>query len=324
MLKYLLSMFPASIDSQSASNSLSPLALAFLTGRTSAAKLLISAGADQTTRDSTAKNLVHQSLIAMSNQSSIDISKLRDLLALIDKRLIKSLFTERCRDNPGSLTPLAYWLTWMNQRYSSSRAKLVPEVFTIMLEFGGEEALKMMDGSGQFPLHQAVKLSYTGLVKLMLEHDPALLVRENAMGQTPFELAESLYIRDCTKGNADIRPWPRSPLEKRAFDEGKDEEEENDVRKTWQLCKDCAKANPRPRKLISVSEARAVARRLAESNKADAERQEGIDRGDESLDDDRKKDEVDRWLGGKAAVYWGCVVSSISMTITSSVYVASP
>lgn len=297
-------MFPASIDSQSATASLTPLALAFLTGRTSAAELLISAGADQTTRDSTAKNLIHQSLIAMSNQSSIDVSKLRDLLALIDKRLITSLFTERCRDNPGGLTPLAYWLALMNHRYSSSRTKLVPEVFTVMLEFGGEEAVKMMDGSGQFPLHQAVKLSYTGLVKLMLEHDPALLVRENAMGQTPFELAESLYIRDCTKGNADIRPYKRRSLEDRVFHEEKDDEEENDVRKTWQLCRDCAKANPRPRKLISVSEAREVARRLAERNKANTERLERLERvnrGEESASDE-KNDEVDGWLGGRRAV----------------------
>ena len=51
----------------------------------------------------------------------------------------------------------------------------------------------------------AVKHSYTGFVEVMLASDPALLSRDNAMGQIPLELAESLYVRDCTKGNPNIR-----------------------------------------------------------------------------------------------------------------------
>lgn len=170
-----------------------------------------------------------------------------------------------------------------------------------MLEFGGEEALKMMDGSGQFPLHQAIKHSYSELVKLILSHEPALLAWENAMGQTALELAESLYIRDCTGGNPDIRAKGPHPLEDRQseklFPEGDDYEEGNDVRRTWNICRQCAIDNPRARKLVSVSEAREVAKRLAERNKAEREKQE---RKAKSQEKEAEKDEVGGWLGDRA------------------------
>lgn len=283
--------------------SLTPLGVAFLTGRTSAAEALISAGADQTTRDSTSKNLIHLSLVAISQSSPTDVSKFRALLSLIDKRLFPSLFAERCHDTPGSLTPLGFWLASLqNEGWARSKARLVPEVLSVMLEFGGEEALQMMDGSGQFPLHQAIKHSYTALVKLMLAHDPALLARENAMGQTPLELAESLYIRDCTSGNPDIRAQGYRPLVDRKCEdfvrEGGDDEEGNAIRQTWEVCKQCARENPRKRKLVSVSEAREVAKRLAERNKLASLEQERVDRGEK--EEEVKKDEVDGWLGNDA------------------------
>ena len=166
-----------------------------------------------------------------------------------------------------------------------------------MLDFGGAEALTMMDGSGQFPLHQAVKHSYTGLVELMLQHDPALLARENAMGQTPLELAESLYVRECTKGNPDIRAGGYRPLVQRScgefveqHDGGKGEGEKNDVIETWRVIREFAEKEPRPRKLVSVHEAREVARRLADRKKGENERD------GEEKEEVVKKDEVDEWL----------------------------
>lgn len=175
-----------------------------------------------------------------------------------------------------------------------------------MLEFGGEEALRMMDGSGQFPLHQAVKHSYTELVKLILGHDPALLARENAMGQTPLELAESLYIRDCTRGNPDIRARGNRPLEDRSWEELFPDERvvtDDNVRQTREVCRLCAEENPRKRKLVSVTEAREVAKRLADRNKAESEERERVDRGEEK-EEEKKKDEVDGWLG-MGALQWG-------------------
>lgn len=160
----------------------------------------------------------------------------------------------------------------------------------------------MMDGSGQFPLHQAVKQSYTGLVKIMLAHDPALLHRENAMGRTPLELAESLYVRVIVKGNPDIRTCRYSPLALRncedfvepfsSGDDGLEDwvTEETAIRLTLDVCRDSATKEPRARKLVSVSEAREVVKRLAERNKV---------RNNESQEDTKEvvKDEVDTWLG---------------------------
>ena len=302
VLKYLLSIFPSAIDTPASCHSLTPLALSFLKGRIDTAAALIAAGADQTTRDATSKNLIHLALISISKTSPTDVNNFRSLLSILDKRLLLSLFTERCRDSPGGLTPLGFWLASVNSydynwtvRNASPRARLVRQILTIMLEFGGAEALTMMDGSGQFPLHQAVKYSYTGLVEIMLKHDPALLVRENAMGQTPLELAESLYVRDCTKGNPDIRRAGYRKLEDRPvkeFVEGENNtEKEDDVRKTWRVCREFAEKEPRRRKLVSVAEAREVARRLAEKNKG-----KKVD-DDDGSEKKNKKDEVDEWLG---------------------------
>lgn len=308
MVDYLLSVFPAAIDHHASSHSLTPLAVSFLKGRNDAASALIAAGADQTARDSNSRNLVHLALISLLRTSRDTIAdKFRSLLSLLDIRLLSSLFTERCRVDTGGLTPLAFWLAAISkgERYSycqNSNARLVPELLSIMLEFGGGGALNMMDGSGQFPLHQAVKQSYTGLVIIMLAHDPALLSRENAMGQTPLELAESLYIRDCAKGNPDIRVCRYRPLDQRGCEEFVEpfrfegdgiedwERKERAIGATLEVCRVWAVKEPRARKLVSVSEAREVARRLAERNKA---RNQEI-QGDT---EEAKKDEVDTWLG---------------------------
>ncbi|KAL8726219.1 MAG: hypothetical protein Q9166_006844 [cf. Caloplaca sp. 2 TL-2023] len=318
VVQYLIAIMPDSIDLGSAQKSLTPLALAFVIGRLDAAEALIKAGADQTTRDSTGKNLVHMSLLYASQASKTDTKKFKDLLELIDKRVIRSLLTERCNDGPGGLTPLALWLakpswhpySWYG--HSRRQSNLAPETFHILQEFGGAEALTTMDGSGQFPLHVAVKSSYAEMVKLILEYDPALLARENAMGQTPLELAHSMYVRECAKGNPEIRHLGYRPLEKRepkdfALKENKieyeddnddDEDWNNAITKTWEICKACAEREPRKRKLVSVIEAREVAKRLADKNKKKKEEIEEEEDGGNRRE--MKRDEVDGWLSNGA------------------------
>ncbi|KAL8804903.1 MAG: hypothetical protein Q9182_002305 [Xanthomendoza sp. 2 TL-2023] len=325
VVKYLIAIMPESIELVSVRKSLTPLALAFIIGRLDAAGALIEAGADQTTRDSTGKNLVHMALLHASQTTPTDTKKFRAFLELIDKRVIRSLLTERCTDGPGSLTPLALWLakpswhpySWFG--HTRRQSNLAPETFNILQEFGGANALTMMDGSGQFPLHIAVKSSHAEMVKLMLEYDPSLLARENAMGQTPLELAHSMYVRECAKGNPDIHHLGYKPLDRRdakefaprdakggkdadAVDDG-DEDWNNDITRTWAICRVCSEKNPRKRKLVSVIEAREVAKRLADKNKKKREEMEETDgelKAEESGDGGGKKevkrDEVDGWL----------------------------
>ena len=317
VIKYLVEIMPDTIDVPSVRDQLTPLALAFLLGRVEAAEALVKAGADQTTRDSSGKNLVHLALINASKSQSNKTKKFRNLLNLIDKRVIRSLFVERCKDGPGGLTPLGLWLANpRSDRYydhTKAHANLDPEILSIMLEFGGEEPLTMMDSSGQFPLHLAVKTSYTAMVKSLLASNPSLLFRENAMGQTPLELAHSLYIRNSARYTPNIRRNTYKPLEQReaeefvekddgdayTTDKGEEDGDWNDEAiRTWMVCKRFAEQESKEgRKLVSVNEAREVARRLADrqQQKKKEERTEAMKEVE-----DIKEDEVDRWLGSRA------------------------
>ena len=156
VINYLIAVSPQSIDLPSRSYALTPLALAFVKGRLDAAQALIKGGANQTTRDALGRNLVHLAIVHMTKTEPTDTGKFKALLALIDKRLLRSLFTERCSNEPGSLTPLAYWLSHtiggpaINHYYGRKNNELTnglnPEILSLMLEFGGSEALYVMDG----------------------------------------------------------------------------------------------------------------------------------------------------------------------------------
>ncbi|KAL9041713.1 MAG: hypothetical protein Q9214_004013, partial [Letrouitia sp. 1 TL-2023] len=297
VLKYLTGVFPSLVSAPvmaTRANSITPLAFSIMRGRFEATKALIDAGADQTCRDSTGKNLIHYALHYMGNRDESDIGIFQDLLSLIDKRLLPSMFTERCRNGPGALTPLAYWLDYRHDkdqgyyysssrrqnRFDSSKHKSIQGIVSAMLKYDGAEvALDMMDSSGQFPLHQAVKASYFPLVELLLERDPSLLDRENAMGQTPLELAHALYVRECTRENPSINPKVYEPMDKRRPEDfignGVDHLDDNDriaqtedafryeILATWQVCKRVADRGTGrgKRKMVSVDEAREVAAR---------------------------------------------------------------
>ena len=330
-IKYLVNVFPTSLNLVASKSGLTPLALAFLTGRVDAANALIEAGADQTTRDFQGKNLIHLALLHISENSPPSVEKLKALFSLIDRRLLPSLFIERCRDAPTALTPLAYWLA--NARgyhyrgyVSRDNSKVDSKILDVFYSFGGSPSLEIMDGSGQFPIHHAVKYSHVDMVKNMLELDPSLLMRENAMGQTAMELAESLYVRDCMWGNPNIRASNfRSVTKKQVEDfapmvhkdgtedtdevlgvankktDDEDETIPSNVRRTYRICRDIASRNPGlKRKLVSVIEAREVAKRLADktNEKRKEEEKKGGEDEDEGEQEQEKEgqDEVDWWL----------------------------
>ncbi|KAI4249359.1 MAG: hypothetical protein LQ352_005680, partial [Teloschistes flavicans] len=319
VLNYLIAVMPDSINLPSRKNKITPLALAFLKGRVDAAAALINAGADQTTRESEGRNLIHLAMIYASKLPSEEqegsMETFKKLLELLDKRIIKSLFTERSSTGPGGLTPLAYWLSGKSS-YSypytareTSRSRLSCSCLTVILEFNGAEAVRMMDGSGQFPLHLAVRSRHTDVVKLLLEHDPALLGRENAMGQTAAELAWSMVVQEVVRdGNPSIRENGRGNLESGTaedFAEGKNdaekEKEGSEIERIWTIIKDTAEREPkaRERKLVSVNEAREVAKRLADRKKKERENLERAEEGKAEKKEEVvvEKDEVQDWLG---------------------------
>ncbi|KAI4210821.1 MAG: hypothetical protein LQ351_006315 [Letrouitia transgressa] len=337
VLKYLIDVFPDAVSASvmaNKANSITPLTFSITRGHLEAAKALINAGADQTCRDSKGRNLIHSAIYYAGGQDDPDTGRLQDLLSLIDKRLLPSMFTERCRDGPGGLTPLAYSLDYIQKKrhrsyyYSSplkhvkvfsSMNKSVHGIVSTMLKFdGAEAALDMMDGSGQFPLHQAVKASYFQVVEFLLERNPGLLDRENAMGQTPLELAHALYVRECTQDNPNIRSDVKSIDQKRPEDfvgKGVDHLEGYDaiarteddsgygILATWQVCKRIADrgAGRGKRKMVSVGEAREVARRLAERQKSKREAEERKEELREKGEREPGWDPVKEWIGFEGA-----------------------
>lgn len=323
VLNYLIQTLPESMETKSESGH-TPLSLAFNRRRVDAAKALIAAGADQTTRDFKGRNIIHLALWSMHKSTTNDAARIESLLHLIDKRVRKTLFLERCQQSPGGTTPLAHWLS-QNDDYEYSPYKTLSKkrssaIFETILKHSDGEDLLMMDGSGQFPLHQAVKGRHHNIASLILQHDPALIGQENAMGQTPLELAEALYVRHCTRANPEIVPSARATaLQDRHpdtfLDPSDDRRSVADTDRavlTWQVCKAAGAAHAkqhsgRTRKLVSLHEAREVAKRLTEPAARDTGEMERRRRrnvvGEEEEDDDdedgngREKftDEVWQW-----------------------------
>lgn len=312
VVEYLVKTMPDSLETKSMSGQ-TPLNLAFNRREVQIAKFLIAAGADQTTRDTLGRNILHLALCDVLSSAADLAPEIRSLLGLIDKRVVRSLFVERCHGGPGGTTPLARWLWQPNSNHwdstwrYASRESRSSEVLDAILEYSGGEDLMMMDGSGQFPLHQAVKTRIPNIVARMLAYDPALLWRENAMGQTPLELAEALYIRHCTSENPDIgheckKLQDQNPEHFLPKKDGKNwgedaEAEVDDVVRTWRICQASAVAHPGVRKLISVSESREVAKRLAEqTQREDTTESSGEGNEDGEKKKEEFKDEVSRWL----------------------------
>lgn len=295
LIKGILETLPRSIDVKS-TGGYTPLSLAFSLRRLDIARALIAAGADQTTRDNSQRNLVHQVLGNIDDNARV----LQNFIKLVDRRLLKAMFLERCTDGPGATTPLAYWLL--------NRQRANVEVLEVILEHSEGEDLLLMDRSGQLPLHQAIKAHSHQLAKVMIQNNPALLYRENAMGQTPSDLVESLYLHHRTdhpprltstqyyrQAIQDREPWT---FVGKTHDQTEDE---HDIVKTWKVCKEAAAKSTGKRKLVSVMEANEVANRLAEKSEQERKQREKNDqehRRDWSgrhEDDEEKGDEVSRW-----------------------------
>ena len=294
---FILEALPQSIDVKS-SDGHTPLGLAFSLRRLDAAGALIAAGADQTARDYTLKNLMHLILHNIDDNTTV----LGSFIQLVDRRLLKGMFLERCTDGPGAMTPLASWLLYLYPQ----RAK--GEVLEVVLEHSEGEDLLLMDRSGQLPLHQAIKAHSHQLAQVMIQHNPALLYRENAMGQTPLDLVESLYLhhrtdhapqlrssRHCYQAIQDRGPWT---FVAKADDQMEDE---HDIVTTWKVCKEAAAKHRGSRKLVSVMEANEVAKRLAEKSEQERRQREAGEQMDKPRWSSRqdaaneKGDEVTRW-----------------------------
>jgi ankyrin repeat protein len=316
LLRYLCKTQPDALHHRSASG-MTPLHLAFRLHRVEMIKVLLEFGAEQTCRNNAGDNIVHAILNHGRISSEKDLDRVRDLFALIDPRLLASLFTERTTDDPGAATPLARFVRIMkpdgcNDGLLTGKDKL----FQSLLELSNGEDLGIVNGEGDTPIHAAVRYGADSVLRIMLECRADLLFRENATGRTPYEIAEDAYLSKEVFNNppalsggqqnyyndyARRRQLRQQPKEAVLDRQPQDfVEEPKDVRsgaeKVWEVCKEFAqKAQGTKRKLVSLVEANEVAKRLArkKGRSDEAEEKSAEKDGD---DDETKGDEVDVWF----------------------------
>lgn len=309
LLRYLCNTHPKALEHRSASG-MTPLQLAFALHRVEMVKILLEAGADQTTRDNTRANIVHSIFNNIDRQNK-GLEKVKELLGLIDPRLFSSLFSERTTDMPGAATPLARWL----HSASSVGSVTVPyneEVLKIILEFSKADDLSVVNGEGDTPMHTVVRRGDDALLRIMLENRPDLLFRENASGRTPFEVAEDAYLANDVFSNppslsGSSHSYYRRGGRRRGHEQPKISvlkrdsktfvEEPEDIRsgeeKVLQVCREFSKKNHgQKRKLVSLVEANEVAKRLASRERSVPVEDDDFVTSEETTGGD----EVDAWF----------------------------
>ncbi|KAM4059065.1 ankyrin repeats (3 copies) domain-containing protein [Hirsutella rhossiliensis] len=203
LLEYLVRARPESIEKKTTEGE-TPLMLACRLGRVAHIKVLLDADADQSTRNKKGENLLHAAL--WGNPTA---AKVKHLLDMFDADLRRHLFKQRKSLGENGTTPLHSWISQvcgMDAAVDSLRGfpcsiqfalppnayrsrGLVVEMAKLLLDYSGGEELDMLNGAGETCLHTAVKSEMISLVKVLVDFEPQLLLRENAVGRTPAELA---------------------------------------------------------------------------------------------------------------------------------------
>lgn len=325
LLKHLVSNMSGNIDARS-SDGLTPLHIAFQLYREESVCTLLAAGANQTARDNTGKNMVHHLLERCGADSKKRVEKLPKMLKLINPGLIPSLMMERCSELSGALTPLAYYMentTWR----SDSTPEADAEILRILLQASQGEEVHMVNGKGETPLHVAVRRAKFLYCRVLIEYDASLLYRENSTGRTPYEMAEDEAVIDICSAPPPMpydqdRPYSgsarqRLPLVQRqasTFMQNKDTDSKSASEKILDLFHE-TKARldadgHTARRLVTLNEANEVARRLASKTQSRDSYRNPTNQGNAAESDDesrthededelfRGSDEVQAWLYG--------------------------
>jgi hypothetical protein len=285
IVQYILECAPDNIERKSGTG-IAPLWIAFYFHQVEAAKLLIEAGADQTTRDKEGRNILHALLLTDPRASTEsepdkekqDLDKIEALLKLVDTRVITDLFTSRCSIGPTGLTPFAAYI-WRGGRNTN--------LLQLIHRYMPKETFTIFDGSGQTPAHYLViesgrKGTMDFLEELAALH-PSVLMHDNAMGQLPLELAWTLYLRHQTaKAPSMHDTYFQSPIGNLAhpssdlkFRTRGFQGDDDSMIKTYyllrQIMQNASKSGQTPRRyMISVRDAGEVARRLSEKNTSES------------------------------------------------------
>lgn len=279
-IQYLVDHHPECLEVQS-SEGHTPLALAFSLHRLSFARILIAAGANQAARDSKGCNLLHLLLVSNLSNPCKKPDSLSEMLSLLDKALVTTMLTQRAGEN--SQTPYTAWLhtypkfdSWENEIPSHSDnepsdLEISITMTNMLLDLGtstNQKFFEFLDGSGNTPVHQAVKRNFPQALGLILDRRPDLLFRENATGSTPLELAEDAWVNQTTRTAPEIaiehqgRPrWQSAVLREPQY--WVQDEPRSDAERMHAFCQERARRSSGKRKLVGILEANEVAKRLA-------------------------------------------------------------
>lgn len=200
LVQYLIKVYPSVLDAKSIAG-YTPLWLAFKLCRAEYAKLLIEAGADQQAKDTVYSNIVHAALQHLPRPS-----QLRALLELLDPTARRELLLQRnSLSAAGGTTPLHLFVTKYRKTKEPPKTyygtpgtstydckpSSAAEIVSLLLSYSSGAELEMLDGAGDTVLHALVSAEWPGAIRAVLDTNPTLLFRENAVGRTPLEVGQA-------------------------------------------------------------------------------------------------------------------------------------
>jgi ankyrin repeat protein len=276
LVTYLVKAQPSLLDVKAA-NGATPLLLAYRLGRLDVARILIEAGADQTTKDQARNNLLHVALYCVP-----DAKILKPMLDLLDRSTLIPMLKERNKLEQEGRTPLHQYCC-ATKHYVGKAANMVIRMIKMFIDISQEatnQAFKTLDGTGDTPLHTLLATDADpAIVRAVIDFDSSLLCCENAVGRTPAEVAHDRYLsihvrapvhnyyrRDESLSSL-VTQHPPTFIKERECDEPKEHESTTTVAKNWRLCADIMARNGQPKRtLVSLNSANFVAKRLGEQN----------------------------------------------------------
>ncbi|WEW58217.1 hypothetical protein PRK78_003685 [Emydomyces testavorans] len=190
-IELVLDAVPSSLNAKN-KDGITPLHIAFTRRSIMAAKAIVKAGADQTARDNSGHNMLHCILNPVHILRSVSLFKA--LSEILDKEILRSLATQRSHVKPGRYTPSSWGMQTPLAAWLDSAGDSEAEVLQTILETTGGQELYVLDGQGNYPIHQVIRRNSIELARVMLKTDPSLSLFENATGVTPLELAENRFF----------------------------------------------------------------------------------------------------------------------------------
>jgi hypothetical protein len=281
LVAYIVKTQPGLVEVKAA-NGATPLQIAYRLGRLDAAKILINAGADQTTKDRDRSNLLHAAL-AFAPKAR----RLKPMLDLLDRDVLIPMLKERKRFEDGGRTPLHELCVSsgkLNIKYS------IPMI-QMLIDLSPEtarQAFKMLDGAGDTPLHTLLAADANpAVIRTIIDFDPSLLCCENAVGRTPAELVHDRHLADrivapstytyrqdnSVSTLVDKQPYLFKKKEASSSSSAKPKEHDaatTTAAQNWRLCAATMARNGQPKRtLVSLHSANFVAQRLGEQHTRD-------------------------------------------------------